>query len=164
MLLRHLLLTIRHALGAGLTGVCMLVIPMTSSAQSQPQAPLSTIKIKAGPHIITAEVAQEPSERAMGLMLRPTMPANHGMLFVFDRADIHCFWMRNTLLPLTIAWITDDGRIVDFADMQPQSDQSHCPKAPARFALEMNKGWFAAKGIKIGSTLAAEGVFTKKAN
>lgn len=116
--------------------------------QNSPQPPLPTTRIKAGMFVITAEVAKEPSQRAMGLMWREKMPADHGMLFVFDRADGHCFWMRNTPLPLTIAWIADDGTIVSLADMQPKTEQSHCPLAPARFALEMNQGWFAKKGSK----------------
>jgi uncharacterized protein len=141
---------------------CMTVfslLPNNAVAQSEPQAPLQTIKIKAGMHVVTAEVAREPRERAMGLMLRPTMESNSGMLFVFDRADLHCFWMRNTLLPLSIAWLAEDGTIVDIAEMAPKSDQSHCPKAPARYALEMNQGWFKAKGIKTGNKLSAPGLF-----
>jgi uncharacterized membrane protein (UPF0127 family) len=133
-----------------------------ASQQNSPQPALPTTRIKAGMFVITAEVAKEPSQRAMGLMWREKMPADHGMLFVFDRADGHCFWMRNTPLPLTIAWITDDGTIVSLADMQPKSEQSHCPSVPARFALEMNQGWFAKKGLKQGSKLRAEGLFGPK--
>jgi uncharacterized protein len=154
----------RSIFKSSVLSVCLLftplmVLPLGASAQTQPQASLATVKIKAGLHLITAEVAQEPRERAMGLMLRPTMEANHGMLFVFERADVHCFWMRNTLLPLSIAWLADDGSVVDIAEMPPQSDKSHCPKGPARFALEMNQGWFKSKGIKIGSKLSATGLF-----
>jgi uncharacterized protein len=86
-------------------------------------------------------------------MMRNKMLQNQGMLFVFERSEPHCFWMRNTLLPLSIAFIDDNGVIVNIADMKPQSDDSHCSKKPVRFALEMNQGWFAAKGIKADSVI-----------
>ncbi len=133
--------------------------PTFAYAQTEPQPTLATTKIKAGMHIITAELAREPRERATGMMWRTQMEPNHGMLFVFERADVHCFWMRNTLLPLSIAWIADDGTIVDIAEMTAKSEQNHCPKGPARFALEMNKGWFSAKGLKAGSKLTAADLF-----
>lgn len=104
-------------------------------------------------HLITAEVAASPMERQIGLMHRPSMPANHGMLFIFEEPGAHCFWMKNTLLPLSIAFVADDGSIVNIADMQPQSEQSHCSAQPVRFALEMNQGWFAKRGIQPGFKL-----------
>jgi uncharacterized protein len=144
--------------------VAVIMMSKLSFAQvvtqpNSPQPPLPTVRIKAGMFFITAELAREPSQRAMGLMWREKMPADHGMLFVFERADGHCFWMRNTPLALTIAWIADDGTIVSLADMQPKTEQSHCPIAPTRYALEMNQGWFAKKGLKEGSKLRAEGLF-----
>jgi uncharacterized protein len=124
-----------------------------------PQPPLPTIKVKAGMFVVTAEVAKEPGERSMGLMFRQTMEPDHGMLFVFDRSDVHCFWMRNTLLPLTIAWLSDDGTIVSMADMKPKTEDNNCPTAPAKFALEMNQGWFKKKGLKVGSKLKSPPLF-----
>jgi len=82
--------------------------------------------------------------------MRKSMPANQGMLFIFPRAERHCMWMRNTLIPLSVAFLDDQGKILNVENMQPQTENNHCAAAPARFALEMNKGWFADKGIKAG--------------
>jgi uncharacterized membrane protein (UPF0127 family) len=81
------------------------------------------------------------------------MAAHEGMLFVGDDNQQRCFWMRNTYLPLTAAFVADDGTIVNLADMQPRSDESHCSAKPVRFVLEMNQGWFAKRGIKAGFKL-----------
>jgi uncharacterized membrane protein (UPF0127 family) len=121
-------------------------------AQDRPQS-LPAIKLGAGMHVISAEVAQSPEQRATGLMNRPSMGANEGMLFVFEEANPQCFWMKNTLLPLSIAFIADDGTVVNIADMKPQALESHCSAKPVRYALEMNQGWFAKRGIKAGSKL-----------
>ncbi|MCV2354152.1 DUF192 domain-containing protein [Paucibacter sp. B2R-40] len=121
-------------------------------AQDRPQS-LPAIKLGAGMHVISAEVAQSPEQRATGLMNRPSMGANEGMLFVFEEANPQCFWMKNTLLPLSIAFIADDGTVVNIADMKPQALDSHCSAKPVRYALEMNQGWFAKRGIKTGSKL-----------
>lgn len=123
-----------------------------ASAQDAPQQ-LRSVPLTAGMHVIQAEVAQSPQERAIGLMHRKTMPANNGMLFVFEEANPQCFWMRNTLLPLSIAFVADDGTVVNIADMKPMDETSHCSAKPVRFALEMNQGWFAKRGIKAGAKL-----------
>ncbi|MDP4299024.1 DUF192 domain-containing protein [Leptothrix discophora] len=115
---------------------------------------LPTIELSAGMHRIEAEVAGNPQQRQIGLMNRPSMPPNHGMLFVFEGPDMHCFWMRNTLLPLSIAFLAADGRIVNIEDMAPQTEASHCPREPVRHALEMNQGWFAKRGFKAGDLIA----------
>ena len=122
-------------------------------AQDAAQPKLPTVQLAAGMHLIQAEVAQTPTEQMIGMMHRTSMGANEGMLFVYAEPQRHCFWMRNTLLPLTIAFIDDDGRIVNLADMQPKSEQSHCSARPVRFALEMNQGWFDKRGIKSGFRL-----------
>jgi len=88
------------------------------------------------------------------LMLRKDMPQTEGMLFVFEQAGEQCFWMKNTLLPLTAAFVADDGTIVNTVDMKPETTDSHCSAKPVRYVLEMNKGWFAKKGIKAGSKLS----------
>ena len=121
-------------------------------AQDRPQR-LASTQLTAGFHLINAEVASTQEQRAIGLMNRPTMPANDGMLFVFEQPGEQCFWMKNTLLPLSIAFLADDGTVVNIADMQPQSDASHCSAKPVRFALEMNQGWFAKRGVKAGTRL-----------
>jgi hypothetical protein len=104
-------------------------------------------------HNIVAEVARTPQQQQVGMMMRTKMEQHEGMLFAFDEVAPRCFWMRNTLLPLSIAFIADDGTIVNIAEMQPQSDESHCSLRPVRYALEMNKGWFAKRGIKAGTKL-----------
>lgn len=119
-------------------------------AQEGPQK-LPAITLNAGMHLIQAEVAQTPEQRGIGLMHRPKMGANEGMLFVFETPTQQCFWMKNTLLPLSIAFLEDDGSVVNIEDMAPLALNSHCSKRPVRFALEMNHGWFAKRGIKAGS-------------
>ena len=89
-------------------------------------------------------------------MGRRSMGDSDGMLFVFEQPGVQCFWMKNTLLPLSIAFIADDGTVVNVADMKPQSLDSHCSSQPVRYALEMNKGWFAKRGVKAGSKLGGE--------
>ncbi len=121
-------------------------------AQDGPQK-LAAIQLSAGMHLIQAEVAQTPAQRQIGLMNRPAMGANEGMLFVFEAPAQQCFWMKNTLLPLSIAFLADDGTVVNIEDMQPQALDSHCSAKAVRYALEMNQGWFAKRGIKPGTRL-----------
>ena len=123
-----------------------------AAAQPAPQS-LPTVRLNAGIHNIQAELAQTPEERSVGLMHRPSMAAPHGMLFAFEQPATQCFWMKNTLLPLSIAFLADDGTVVNIADMQPQTTESHCSAQPVRYALEMNQGWFAKRGVKSGSKL-----------
>ncbi len=122
-------------------------------AQSGPQARLPSIDLSAGIYLIKTELAISGEQQATGMMFRKEMGTNDGMLFVNDDSSVRCFWMRNTLIPLTIAFIADDGTIVNLADMDAQSDQSHCSAKPVRYALEMNRGWFAKRGIKAGAKL-----------
>jgi uncharacterized membrane protein (UPF0127 family) len=124
-----------------------------SFAQNSPQLELPRIKITAGMYLIDTQVAATPEQRATGLMHRPQMPQSEGMLFIFEQPSEQCFWMKNTLLPLTAAFVADDGTIVNLADMKPLSTDSHCSEKPVRFVLEMNQGWFAKKGIKAGFKL-----------
>ena len=118
------------------------------------QERLQTLPLNAGMHLIQAEVAQTAAQRSIGLMNRPTMGANEGMLFVFDVPGQQCFWMKNTLLPLSIAFLAEDGTVVNIEDMKPQTLDSHCSRKEVRYALEMNQGWFAKRGIKAGMKLA----------
>ena len=112
------------------------------------------IELTAGIHRIQAEVAADQAKRMQGLMDRRGMPANHGMLFVFAQAARHCMWMRNTYLPLSVAFLDEEGRILNIEQMQPQSEDNHCAASAARFALEMNLDWFASKGIAPGMRIA----------
>lgn len=120
---------------------------------AQAQSALPVIPLTAGMYAIQAELAASPEARERGLMFRKSMPANAGMLFVFEEKAGHCFWMRNTDLPLSIAFLADDGSIVNIEDMKPQTEDNHCPRAAVRYALEMNKGWFAQKGLKPGAKI-----------
>ena len=122
-------------------------------AQDGPQPRLPSINITAGMHVIRAELAVTPAQQATGMMFRTEMPGNEGMLFVNDDLGQRCFWMRNTLIPLTIAFIADDGTIVNLADMAPRSEASHCSAKPVRYALEMRQGWFDKRGLKAGFKL-----------
>lgn len=114
---------------------------------------LPRVDLTAGFYRIQAEVAARDPDRMQGLMHRRSMPANHGMLFVFAQAARHCMWMRNTLLPLSVAFLDEEGRILNIEDMQPQTEDNHCAVKAARYALEMNLGWFAGKGIKPGTRI-----------
>jgi hypothetical protein len=122
-------------------------------AQDAPQLNLQRTTLNAGMHQITAQVALTPLQRQIGLMHRKDMPQPEGMLFVFEEPSVQCFWMKNTLLPLTAAFVADDGTIVNLVDMKPQSTDSHCSTKPVRYVLEMNQGWFAKKGLKAGARL-----------
>jgi hypothetical protein len=124
-----------------------------SHAQNAPQMDLPRIKLSAGMHLIDTQVAATPEQHSTGLMFRKQMPPSEGMLFVFEQAAQQCFWMKNTLLPLTAAFVADDGTIVNLADMKPQTTDSHCSQQPVRYVLEMNQGWFGKKGIKAGFKL-----------
>ena len=127
----------------------------------EPQTDLQRMVIQAGMFQIDAQIAQTPQQRQIGLMFRKEMPAHEGMLFVFDEPQKQCFWMKNTLLPLTAAFVDDEGVIVNTADMQPQTTDSHCSDKPVRFVLEMNQGWFAKKKIGKGYKLKSA-LFTKR--
>jgi uncharacterized membrane protein (UPF0127 family) len=138
----------------GRLGFALLWLAGMASASAQEPQRLPTVTLTAGMHNIVAMVAQTPEQRAVGLMHRREMATHEGMLFVFEQPATQCFWMKNTLLPLTIAFLADDGTIVNLADMQPQSLDSHCSAKPVRYALEMNQGWFARRAIKAGARLA----------
>lgn len=128
------------------------------SAQAQSPAPapqmhLPRTELRTGMFRIDAQVASQFHERQTGLMHRKSMPAHEGMLFVFEQAGVQCFWMKDTLIPLTAAFVADDGTIVNLADMQPLDERSHCSKEPVRYVLEMNQGWFKAKNLQAGAKL-----------
>ena len=130
--------------------------PAMARDQGQPQMDLRRIDLTAGMYRIDTQLATTEREREIGLMFRKEMPQQEGMLFVFEIPGVQCFWMRNTILPLTAAFVADDGTIVNLADMKPMTEDSHCSAKPVRYVLEMNQGWFAKRGIKAGAKLNGE--------
>ena len=132
----------------------VLLCVSISSAQEVPQTQLQRTALSVGIHQIDTQIAATAEQREIGLMYRKEMPQHEGMLFVFENPSRLCFWMKNTLIPLTAAFIADDGTIVNLENMKPQTLDSHCSTKPVRYVLEMNLGWFAKKGVKPGSKLA----------
>ena len=125
----------------------------SSLALAQVNVGLPTIELKTSIYRIQAELADTPKAREVGLMNRASMPTNSGMLFIFEQKAGHCFWMNNTKIPLSIAFIADDGKIVNIEEMQAETTNNHCPRANVRYALEMNKQWFSDRGIVPGSVI-----------
>ena len=147
---------IRHSAAAIIA--LMLAAPPIATAQwsspsGTPQLDLPRTTLTAGMHRIDAQLATTPLQRQVGLMHRQDMPQHEGMLFVFEQPSVQCFWMRNTLIPLTAAFVQDDGTIVNLVDMKPRDETSHCSTRPVRYVLEMNQGWFATRGLKAGHRL-----------
>jgi uncharacterized membrane protein (UPF0127 family) len=134
--------------------VAMLQLSGIGLAQDAPQHLDNHATLGAGMYNMQVEVALTPQEHAIGLMNRSSMGANEGMLFVFERAGVQCFWMKNTLIPLAVAFVTDDGTVVNLDEMKPQTLDSHCSAQPVRYVLEMNAGWFKKKGVKPGQKLS----------
>jgi uncharacterized membrane protein (UPF0127 family) len=130
-----------------------VVLSFAATTPALAQKKPAVVELKAGMHLIQAEVVSDPGSRAQGLMHRRTLAPNAGMLFIFDEPAIHCMWMKNTFVPLSVAFIDERGTIANIADMEPHSEVSHCAARPVRYALEMNRGWFAARSIKPGSRL-----------
>lgn len=134
------------------TALAVLAASLAASAAVAQGMPV--IELAAGMYRIEAEVAATQEHRMVGLMHRKAMAPEKGMLFVFDAAARHCMWMRNTLLPLAVAFLDDQGRIVNVEEMKPQTDDNHCAAQPARYALEMNGGWFRKRGFAAGTPIA----------
>jgi uncharacterized protein len=126
----------------------LLLAAVPAIVQAQP-----VIQLSAGMHLIRAEVAADMATRSRGLMFRKSLAPNAGMVFVFDEASQHCMWMKNTLIPLSVAFVDEAGIIINIEDMAPHTEDTHCAKRPARYALEMDRGWFASRGIKPGTKL-----------
>jgi len=151
------MLNIKRAASSAALSTALLITALSAAgpamAQQIPQTGLPVVELGAGMHLIHAEVARTDEQRAIGLMARKEMAPNAGMIFVFEQPAQQCFWMRNTLIPLSAAFVADDGTIVNIVEMQPLSDASHCSTKPVRYVLEMNKGWFDKRGLKAGSKL-----------
>ena len=146
-----------HTIQAFFLTLVGLFLSLQVGAQGMPQLQLPKVSLSAGMHLIQAQLAQDFEQRQIGLMWRKEMPQNEGMLFVFEQAAVQCFWMRNTLIPLSTAFVADDGTIVNLAEMKPLSEESHCSKKPVRYVLEMNQGWFAKRNIQAGFKLTGPG-------
>lgn len=142
----------RSVVFSALTALATLTCMGPTLAQNRAQH-LPTTQLGAGMHLIKAEVAETPQEHEIGLMYRTAMGTNEGMIFVFDRPGQQCFWMKNTLIPLAVAFVADDGTVVNIDEMKPQTLDPHCSTQPVRYVLEMNTGWFTKRGIKAGSKL-----------
>jgi hypothetical protein len=137
----------RQFLFSAVTIAVAALIPVGASAE------LPQLELNAGIHVIRAEVANTFPARGRGLMQRDHLEPNQGMLFVFDDVNLHCMWMKNTLIRLSVAFLDEKGAIINIAEMAPQTEISHCASRPARFALEMNQGWFAKKGLMAGTRI-----------
>jgi uncharacterized membrane protein (UPF0127 family) len=131
-----------------------IFLSMSSARAQVTPTEFQVISLSAGIHVIRAEVAAEDAERQRGLMFRKELGPNQGMVFLFDQPALQCMWMHNTLIPLSVAFIDNDGRVINVEEMAAQTDDTHCAAAPARYALEMNKGWFAKHGILAGAKIS----------
>jgi len=118
------------------------------------EAPLPVTQVRVAGHALRVEVAATIEHRMQGLMFRRKLARNDGMLFVFDEPGYHAMWMKNTPLPLSVAFVDADGRILNIADMEPHTLEQHAAAGPARYAIETNKGWFAERRIKPGDKVS----------
>jgi len=134
-------------LGVTLSVALLGVVPSPARAQ------LPVVELSAGMHRIRAELAADDSSRMRGLMFRESLGPNQGMLFVFDEMTTHCMWMKNTLIPLSVAFLDESAHVINIADMMPQTEDAHCATRPARYALEMARGWFAQRGLGPGTRI-----------
>jgi uncharacterized membrane protein (UPF0127 family) len=134
-------------------GAALLALALLLAAALPVRAQLPVVELGAGMHLIRAELAADDPSRMRGLMFRKSLGPNEGMLFVFDETTTHCMWMKNTVVPLSVAFLDDRARVINIADMTPHSEESHCATRPARYALEMERGWFAARGVGPGSQI-----------
>jgi len=126
--------------------------PALAQGQAQPRLP--TVSLAIGKHVLVAEVAATPQSRERGLMFRYSMKDDEGMLFVFPEPQRLSFWMKNTPLPLSIAFLDADGVILNIRDMMPFSTDGHASAGDALYALEMNRGWFAQRGLGAGDRVS----------
>lgn len=136
--------------------IVIFIAPRISLAQfhhTDANSSLELMPLHIGDAAILAEIADTARHRQIGLMHRRFMPEHRGMLFVFKEPQTLCFWMRNTLIPLSIAYLDEHAKVIDIFDMQPLDESSVCSTAPAQFALEVNQGWFEHHQVKVGDQL-----------
>lgn len=139
------------ALVAAIMGTAFALTPTYSFAQQSQSFPI--VSLNAGMHVIKAEVATTEAQREQGLMFRKQMGENEGMVFIFDQPAGICMWMKNTLIPLSVAFLDEKGAIINVEEMQKETLDSHCAQKPARYALEMNPGWFKKRNLKAGTVI-----------
>ena len=149
---RNLLLPAR--LAWLITGLALLANGLVHAQKPQTSLPRAALSV--GMYRIDAQIATTSEQHATGLMFRTEMPQQEGMLFVFLQPTQQCFWMKNTLIPLSVAFVADDGTIVNLDEMKAQTLNAHCSEKPVRYVLEMNTGWFAKKGLKAGNKLQGQ--------
>jgi uncharacterized membrane protein (UPF0127 family) len=130
--------------------ILLFIAAFAAAAPARGAGELPTVALTINGKAITAEVASTPEQRATGLMNRFSLRPDQGMLFVFEQPEPQAFWMKNTYIPLSIAFIGADGRILNVEDMAPQTEDSHWSRGPGLYALEMRRGWFAERGIRAG--------------
>ena len=135
-----------HAWVARVLAPALLALAFAADAQFAGK----TSVVKVGAHSLRVEVADTPAARSTGLMNRMSMPKNDGMLFIFDEPGYHSMWMKNTLIPLSVAFIDREGTILNILDMEPHTEHPNISAGPSIYAIETNKGWFAAKKVKAG--------------
>lgn len=144
------------------TSAIVMVVSLSSTSVAanaagtpagKPQTGLPTIVLKAGSQSVRADIANTEATRQTGLMYRQKMGRHEGMLFVFPDIGYHAMWMRNTLIPLSVAYLNERGVILSIHEMQALSEVAHQSAGPARYALEMNAGWFAANKVSVGETI-----------
>ncbi|WP_081463537.1 DUF192 domain-containing protein [Hylemonella gracilis] len=154
--LQHLLLVPLRWAGPALSlalALCISLFPHPSQAEGVAQRDLPRTTLNAGMYLIQVQVASTAEQRATGLMYRTDLRDNEGMLFIFEKAQMQCFWMKNTQIPLTAAFIADDGTVVNTVDMQPRTTNSHCSTKPVRYVLEVRQGWLAQHGVGPGKRI-----------
>jgi uncharacterized membrane protein (UPF0127 family) len=134
----------------------ILAISALLATAGAANAQVQWASLGAGAHRVEVEVVANEQARNLGLMYRSHLPPDRGMVFVYPSPTRICMWMKNTLIPLSVAFLDEEGRILNIADMAPHSEESHCAAKPARYALEMNQGWFAKHAVKAGDRI--EGV------
>jgi hypothetical protein len=136
----------RRAAARFLAAAAILVAAASAAAQER----LRTATIKIGPHPLRVEIAATDPQRSLGLMHREKLGHDDGMLFIFDEPAYHSMWMKNTLIPLSVAYLDAQGTILNILDMEPHDVSSHMSAGPSIYAIETNKGWFEAKKVKPG--------------
>jgi len=137
-----------------ISAIATSVLTMLSNiadAQNAPSFPI--IPLNAGIYVIKAEVASNNEQREYGLMFRQRLAQNEGMVFLFESPQVVCMWMKNTLIPLSVAFIDNEGKITNVEEMKPQTLDSHCSNKKVTYALEMNSGWFKQKNLKSGNLI-----------
>lgn len=139
----------------GITSCCLVQVafPGCSRRTERVGRPYDVIRLEIGEASLAVEVASDDPSRRLGLMNRESLPENRGMLFIFRNAVEQSFWMKNTLIPLSIAFISDDGEILQIEHMKPKDETSTLSKHRVRYALEVNKGWFERHGIEPGARI-----------